>query len=75
MELEPDFKIFRVSDISTLCEVEKKDDRPTCGIYLNTGVKNSREHPMMIPVIRPDRPVFASLSLITADLEKDPIMI
>lgn len=41
-------------------------------MYLNTGVKNSREHPMMIPVISPDRPVLASLSLFTADLEKEP---
>ena len=41
-------------------------------MYLNTGVKNSREHPMMIPVMSPDRPVLASLSLFTADLEKDP---
>jgi len=28
---------------------------------------------MMIPVTRPDRPVLASLSLFTADLEKDPM--
>lgn len=42
-------------------------------MYLKTGVKNSREHPMMIPVISPDRPVLASLSLLTADLENDPI--
>jgi hypothetical protein len=45
-----------------------------CGINLNIGVKNSREHPMMIPVTRPDRPVLASLSLFTADLEKDPVV-
>jgi hypothetical protein len=29
---------------------------------------------MMIPVTRPDRPVLASLSLFTADLEKDPVV-
>lgn len=46
--------------------------KQTCGMYLNIGVKNSREHPMMIPVISPDKPVLASLSLFTADLEKDP---
>lgn len=42
-------------------------------MYLNNGVKNRRAQPIMIPVTTPDNPVFAPLSWLTADLEKEPI--
>ena len=44
----------------------------TCGMYSNNGVKNKSAQPIMIPITSPDNPVFAPLSWLTADLEKDP---
>lgn len=41
-------------------------------MFSNNGVKNKREQPMMMPVIIPDKPVLAPLSLFTADREKEP---
>lgn len=41
-------------------------------MYSINGVKNRRAQPMIMPVIIPDKPVFAPLSLLTADLEKEP---
>ena len=44
----------------------------TWGISVNNGVINKRALPMIMPIMIPDNPVFAPLSLFTADLEKEP---
>lgn len=39
---------------------------------VKSGVINKRAHVIIIPIIIPDNPVRAPLSLLTADLEKEP---
>lgn len=45
----------------------------TRGINSNNGVMNNKAEQMIMPMTNPDKPVFAPLSLLTADLEKEPI--
>ena len=53
-------------------EINSLLQNETWGMYLNNGVKNRRAHPITIPVTTPANPVFAPLSWLTADLEKEP---
>lgn len=66
----------RVKIVTFTFMLEERDAviwKQTWGMYSNSGVKNKRAQPIMSPAIIPANPVFAPLSLFTADLEKDPM--